>query len=554
MYDYIKARNYWTGTGASNRRAMYKAAGYNGDDIQTKPHIGIANTFFEGSPGTGHLRILADSVKKGVWINGGMPMEFGVPATCGNIATDSDGLRYELVLRDVVAMSIENVVRVHKFDGLVIMASCDNIIAGAYLAALRTGIPTIVVTGGSMYTGKCNGKDIVQAEIDIAAIKGDKEFLDIAEEYGCPSFGACPSMGTANTMQILGEALNLVLPGTAIIPASDSLKLRKCIDAGKFIVELAKKGICPEDIITKNTLLNTIMLDMAIAGSTNAVLHILAYGKELGIDITLDDFDRTAKEIKCITGVIPSGSYSIIDLYESGGVPAVMKRLEKKLHTGERMVTGITWKEFLDNITVPEDSIIRTLDNPVADIAGMRILKGNLSPNGAVCRPTGFPTNMWKFKGKARVFNMEEDAAAAIKNDEIQAGEVIVIRYEGCKGSPGMNELMKATDGLIAKGLQDKVALIADGRFSGFNHGSIIGHISPEAYEGGLIAFAEDGDIISYDLKEGSINLEVAENVIKKRKENWVRPEPKIKSGVLAVYGALCSPAEEGGAIQHRLK
>lgn len=554
MYDYKKGREYWKGTGASNRRAMYKAAGYNGEDIANKPHIGIANTFFEGSPGTGHLRILAESVKKGIWINGGVPIEFGVPATCGNMATGSNGLRYELVLRDVVAMSIENVTRVHKFDGLVIMASCDNIIAGAYLAALRTGIPVTVVTGGPMYTGKCNGKSIVQAEIDIAAIKGDANFLEIAEDYGCPSFGACPSMGTANTMQILGEALNLVLPGTATIPAADSMKLRKCIDAGKFIVDLTKKGICPEDIITRNVLLNTVMLDMAIAGSTNAVLHILAYGRELGIDITLDDFDKIADEIKCIAGVIPSGSYSVIDLYESGGVPAVMKRLQEKLYTDEPMITGITWGEFLDGIRVPEGSILKTLYDPVIDTAGMRILKGNLSPKGAVCRPTGFPENMWKFRGPARVFDMEEDAAEAIKNDEINAGEVIVIRYEGCKGSPGMNELMKATDGLVAKGLQDKVALIADGRFSGFNYGSIIGHISPEAYDGGLIAFVEDGDVISYNLKEGTIELEVSDEVIEKRKQNWTRPEPKIKSGVLAMYGALCRPAEEGGAMQNWLK
>lgn len=551
MYDFEKERGYWKGIGASNRRAMYKAAGYRGDDIEAKPHIGIANTFFEGSPGTGHLRTLADSVKKGVWMNGGMPMEFGVPATCGNMATGSSGLRYELVLRDIVAMSIETVAKVHRLDGLVIMASCDNIIAGAYLAAIRAGIPVIVVTGGPMYAGKCGGEPVVQAEIDVAAIKGDEEFLDIAEEYGCPSFGACPSMGTANTMQILGEALNLVLPGTATIPAADSMKLRACIDAGRFIVDLVRKGLCPADIITKEVLLNTVMLDMAIAGSTNAVLHILAYGNELGLDISLDDFDGIARDVKCITGVIPSGPYSVIDLYEAGGVPAVMKRLESRLYLDEHMVTGGSWREFLAEIPVRESDVIRTLKSPVVDTAGMRILKGNLSPKGAVCRPTGFPENMWRFRGPAKVFDMEEDAAAAIYNDGIKVGEVVVIRYEGCKGSPGMNELMKATDGLLAKGLQDKVALIADGRFSGFNHGSIIGHVSPEAYDGGLIALVEDGDVISYDLEAGTIELEVADDVLAKRRENWKRPEPKIKTGVLAIYGATCRPAEEGAAMQN---
>ena len=550
MYNYKEARNYWKGTEAANRRTMYKAAGFTGADIEEKPHIGIANTFFEGSPGTGHLRQLAESVKKGIWMAGGMPMEFGVPATCGNIATASSGLRYELVLRDVVAMSIENVVKVHKFDDLVILASCDNIIAGAYLAAMRSEIPVIVVTGGPMYQGTCKGKKIVQAEVDVAALMGDKDFLDVAEEYGCPSFGACPSMGTANTMQILGEALNLVIPGTATVPAGDSLKLRKCVEAGKFIVDLVKRGICPSDIVTREVLLNTIMLDMAIAGSTNAVLHVLAYGRELGQIVTLDDFNELAKEVKCIVGVIPSGTYSVVDLYEAGGVPAVMKRIQSKLYTGEKTMLGCTWGELLDTVECRDTEVIRTLEDPVDDIPGMRILKGNLSPNGAVCRPTGFPANMRRFSGPAHCFDMEEDAAEAIRSDKIKEGEVIVIRYEGCKGSPGMNELMKATDGLLAKNLQSKVALIADGRFSGFNHGSIIGHISPEAMEGGLIAFVEDGDIISYDLEAGTIELHVDDAVVEERRKHWVKPEPKIKKGVLAIYGAVCRPAEEGGAMQ----
>ncbi len=551
MHKMQEKRAYWQGVGAANRRIIYKAAGYDDEDIKYKPHIGIANTYFEGSPGTGHLRKLAESVKQGIWMNGGMPIEFGVPATCGNVATGSDGLRYELAARDVVAMAIENVVQVHKFDGLVILASCDNIIAGAYLAALRVGIPTIVVTGGPMYVGSFNGRKVVQAEIDVAALKGDEEFLNLVEDYACPSFGACPSMGTANTMQILGEALNLVIPGTATIPAGDNLKLRKCVEAGRFIVSLTQKGICPEDIVTKNVLLNTIMLYMAIAGSTNAVLHILAYGRELGLDIRVDDFDRIAKEIKCLVGVIPSGDLSVIDLYNAGGVPAVMKRLEKKLYTDEKILTGGTWGEYLKNIHVADDSVIKTLDKPFSDTAGIRILKGNLAEKCAVCRPTGVPRSMWHFTGKAKVFDSEEDAYAAIMADKIAEGDVIVIRYEGCKGSPGMNELMKATDGLLAKGLQEKVALITDGRFSGFNHGSIIGHVSPEAYDGGVIALVEDGDIIEYDIPSGVIELKVSHDELKRRKSMWKRPEPKVKKGLLAIYGALCRPSEEGGAMQN---
>lgn len=551
MYNMKKERSYWEGTHAANRRIMYLAAGYEQEDIVKKPHIGIANTFFEGSPGTGHLRSLAESVKKGIWTNGGMPMEFGVPATCGNIATGSDGLRYELVLRDIVAMSIEAVVRVHKLDGLVILASCDNVIAGAYLAALRVHIPCIVVTGGIMGAGSYCGQALVQADVDVAAIRGNSELLDIVQEHVCPSFGACPSMGTACTMQILGEALNLVLPGTSTIPAADNLKLRSCVRAGRFIVEQVRRGICPEDLMSREVLFNTVMLDLAIAGSTNAVLHLLAYSQELGLGLTLDDFDRIARRIKCLVGVVPSGRHTVIDLDRAGGVPAVMKRLETELYTGETTLLGNTWGEYLTGVQVPDDSIIHPLQAPLSDIAGMRILRGNLAEEGAVCRPTGVPESMRAFSGRARVFDQEELAAEAVMRDEIQAGDVIVLRYEGPKGSPGMNELMKVTDRLIAKGMEQTVALITDGRFSGFNHGTIIGHVAPEAMAGGLIAFVEDGDIITYSIPEGILQLEVTEDVIAERKQRWKKPEPKIKSGVLALYGATCRPASEGAAMQN---
>ncbi|BCK85452.1 dihydroxy-acid dehydratase [Pusillibacter faecalis] len=551
MYNMKKERSYWEGTHAANRRIMYLAAGHEQEDIVKKPHIGIANTFFEGSPGTGHLRSLAESVKKGIWMNGGMPMEFGVPATCGNIATGSDGLRYELVLRDIVAMSIEAVVRVHKLDGLVILASCDNVIAGAYLAALRVHIPCIVVTGGIMGAGSYCGQALVQADVDVAAIRGDSELLDIVQEHVCPSFGACPSMGTACTMQILGEALNLVLPGTSTIPAADNLKLRSCVRAGRFIVEQVRRGICPEDLMSREVLFNTVMLDLAIAGSTNAVLHLLAYSQELGLGLTLDDFDRIARRIKCLVGVVPSGRHTVIDLDRAGGVPAVMKRLETELYTGETTLLGNTWGEYLTGVQVPDDSIIHPLQAPFSDIAGIRILRGNLAEEGAVCRPTGVPGSMRAFSGRARVFDQEELAAEAVMRDEIQAGDVIVLRYEGPKGSPGMNELMKVTDRLIAKGMEQTVALITDGRFSGFNHGTIIGHVAPEAMAGGLIAFVEDGDIITYSIPEGILQLEVTEDVIAERKQRWKKPEPKIKSGVLALYGATCRPASEGAAMQN---
>lgn len=316
-------------------------------------------------------------------------------------------------------------------------------------------------------------------------------------------------------------------------------------------MDLSKKGVCPEDIITRNVLLNAIMLDMAIAGSTNAILHILAYAKELNLDVTVDDFDRIAREVKCLVGVIPSGDLDVIDFYHAGGVPAVMKRLEKKLYIDEQTLSGATWREYLEGVHVAEDSVIKILEKPFIDTAGMRILKGNIAEKCAVCRPTGVPVSMWQFTGKARVFDMEEDAYEAIMTDQITEGDIVVIRYEGCKGSSGMNELMKATDGLLAKGLQEKVALISDGRFSGFNHGPIIGHISPEAYEGGIIALVEDGDTIEYDISAGRIELKVSDEELNRRKSLWRRPEPKIKKGLLAMYGALCRPSEEGGAMQN---
>ena len=392
----------------------------------------------------------------------------------------------------------------------------------------------------------------MQADVDVAAIRGDSELLDIVQEHVCPSFGACPSMGTACTMQILGEALNLVLPGTSTIPAADNLKLRSCVRAGRFIVEQVRRGICPEDLMSREVLFNTVMLDLAIAGSTNAVLHLLAYSQELGLGLTLDDFDRIARRIKCLVGVVPSGRHTVIDLDRAGGVPAVMKRLETELYTGETTLLGNTWGEYLTGVQVPDDSIIHPLQAPLSDIAGMRILRGNLAEEGAVCRPTGVPESMRAFSGRARVFDQEELAAEAVMRDEIQAGDVIVLRYEGPKGSPGMNELMKVTDRLIAKGMEQTVALITDGRFSGFNHGTIIGHVAPEAMAGGLIAFVEDGDIITYSIPEGILQLEVTEDVIAERKQRWKKPEPKIKSGVLALYGATSGQAFLNGVTGER--
>ncbi len=460
-------------------------------------------------------------------------------------------LKYEQAARDIVAASIEFVAKVHNFDGLVTVASCDNIIAGCYLGMARLDLPTLCVTGGSMTVGRYKDEKMVQSQLDIAALSGEsEEVLSEMEECVCPSCGACPSMGTANTMQMTGEVLNLVLPGTATIPAVDNLKLRKCREAGKTIVEMTIADRKPSDLITKETLMNAIAFAMATAASTNLVLHLIAIANELSIKITLDDFENYAKKLPCIVGVIPSGPYTVVDFHYAGGPLAVMKMIERELYTNVPTMDGRTWKDLLANVEAKSSDVIRTLDKPLFNEPGLKILKGNLSPTGSIVRPTGVPEEMKRFTGKARVFSSDLDSYDAIERGEIVAGDVIVIRYEGCVGAPGMTELMVSTDALIAKELHKSVGLITDARFSGFNYGAIIGHITPEAAKGGLIAFIEEGDLISADTVKGTINLNVSEEIIEERRKNWVCPPPKVSTGLLGYYAQNCRPADEGGAMQ----
>ncbi len=542
---------FWNGANAAHRRVMMKAAGYSDSDIRKKPHIGIPNSYMAGSPGSAHLRQISEAVKEGIWAAGGIPVEFGIPATCGNIANGAEELKYEQVGRDIVAMSIEFVTKVHNFDGLAMIASCDNIIAGCYLAAMRLDIPAMIVTGGSMQPGRHCGKTVVEADLDAARFSGasEEELMEM-EDNVCPSFGACPSMGTANTMQMLGEVLNLVLPGTSTIPASDNAKLRKSRQAGMYAVKMAKNSIKPSDIITKEVILNSIMFDMAVAGSTNAVLHILSYAYELGIHLTLEDFERYAEEINCINAVIPSGPYTVVDFHYAGGVLNVMKMLESKLYLDVPNIYGGTWKDILDKVTPEENKVIHSLENPFFNEPGLKILRGNLSPNGAIVRPTAVYEEVKYIKGKAKVFENDRSAFEAIERGDIVPGDIIVIRYEGCKGAPGMKELMLSIDALIGKGLHKSVGLISDARFSGFNFGAIIGHVSPEAYDGGNIALVENGDEIVIDIPGGEVSMLVSDEELKKRRTLWVRPPLKEEKGCLNIYAKMCRPAEEGGAMQ----
>ena len=542
---------FWNGAEAAHRRVMMKAAGYSDSDIRKKPHIGVPNSYMAGSPGSAHLRQIAEAVKEGIWAAGGVPVEFGIPATCGNVANGAEELKYEQVGRDIVAMSVEFVTRVHNFDGLVMVATCDNIIAGCYLAAMRLDIPSMVVTGGSMQPGQYCGKTVVEADLDAARFsEAAEEELFGLEDSVCPSFGACPSMGTANTMQMLGEVLNLVLPGTATIPASDNAKIRKAREAGAYAVELVKAGRKPSELITREVLMNAIMFDMAVAGSTNAVLHLQSYAYELGIRVTLNDFEKYAAQIPCINAVVPSGPYTVVDFHYAGGVMNVMKQLESRLFTDAPGMYGVTWKEMLSKVTPQENKVIHSLEKPLFNEPGLKILRGNLSPGGAIVRPTAVYEEVKYMKGKAKVFDGDREAFDAIQAGEIVPGDIIVIRYEGCKGAPGMKELMLSIDALIGKGLHKSVGLISDARFSGFNFGAIVGHVSPEAYDGGLIALVENGDEIVMDINGGEISLLVPEEEISRRRESWVRPPLKEAKGCLNIYARMCRPAEEGGAMQ----
>lgn len=369
------------------------------------------------------------------------------------------------------------------------------------------------------------------------------------EDNVCPSFGACPSMGTANTMQMLGEVLNLVLPGTSTIPASDNAKLREARKAGKYTVELAKSGRKPSSLITKEVLLNAIMFDMAVAGSTNAVLHILSYAYELGIKLTPEDFETYARVIPCINAVVPSGPYTVVDFHYAGGVPNVMKMLESKLFTDTPTMYGTTWNDLLSHVTPQENKVIHSLERPLSTEPGLKILRGNLSPNGAIVRPTAVYDEVKYLKGKAKVFEGDRQAFDAISSGQIVPGDIIVIRYEGCKGAPGMKELMLSIDALIGLGLHKSVGLISDARFSGFNFGAIIGHVSPEAYDGGPIALVRNGDEIEIDIPNGTVNLLVSDEELAHRKEHWVCPPLKEEKGCLNIYARMCRSAEEGGAL-----
>jgi dihydroxy-acid dehydratase len=546
---------YFSGDSAALRRATYKGSGFDPDDMN-RPHIGIANTFSESSPGHAHLRPLVDAIKNAVWQAGGIPFEFGVPSTCGSVAIGTRCLSYDLAMRDIVAASVELVASIQLFDGLVLAASCDNIVPGMLLAAARLNRPAIVFTGGPMLSGQHHGKQLLLGDVDelvygaVARGEYDKNELREQEHNACPTFGACPLMGTANTMQILSEALGLMLPGSSTIPAVFTDRMVSARRTGKRIVEMVNEKLIPSEILTRKAIENAMIVDMAIGGSTNAVMHLLALANELDIPLELDDFNAFSDKTPCIVNIKPSGVHAVDALHSMGGLPSICKQLQHLLHLDAKLATGETWGTVLDRTPKVVNDVIRPVDNPVCAYGGLTVLKGNLAEKGAIIRSSTVRPEMRTFRGPARVFNSDEDAFAALVSGGIDHGSVIVVRYEGPVGAPGMLEIMLTSNALVGLGLDDKIALVTDGRFSGFNHGPIVGHVSPEAAAGGAIALVEDGDIIEINIPERRLSLLVDEKTLDGRNEKLTLPDPRVKKGFMQTYAKNCLSPERGAAMQ----
>lgn len=546
---------YFTGDANAHSRSVYKGSGYDPQDLN-RPHIGIGNTYSENSAGHAHLRELAKAIKAAIWQAGGIPFEFGLPSTCAEVAIGTSTMCMDLAMRDIVAAGIEVVASVQHFDGLILLSGCDNIVPGTLLAAARLDIPTICCTGGPMLSGHLNGKQFLQCDVtefsygQISKGNADPKAILEAECAACPSMGACSNFGTANTMQVLTEALGMTLPGSSTIPAVYTDKIISCRQMGRRIVEMVHEGLTPSKIMTREALENTIRMDLAIGGSTNAVLHIPALANELGIDMTADEFEKFNRTTPCIANVRPSGIYAVDDLHFAGGVPQLFKQLEPLMHTECLNVSGQTLGEILENVPDRPNDVIRSMDNPICDQGGLSVLKGNLAPNGSVMRSSTVKKSMYHFRGTAKVYSSDSEAHQAIINDEVKPGDVVVVRYVGPVGAPGMVEVMEATEAIVNLGLDESVSLITDGRFSGFCHGPIIGHVSPEAALGGPIALVENGDIIEIDIDNRSLKLEVSDEELARRRENLVLPEPRVKKGFMRTYAMNCLPPERGAAMQ----
>lgn len=537
-------------------RAMLRAVGMTDDDWG-KYQVGVASSWNEVTPCNLPLDRLAKRAKQGVLAAGGFPIEFNTIAVSDAISMGHEGMRASLVSREVIADSIETVMHAERLDALVSFAGCDKSLPGMMMASARVNLPSVFLYGGSKLPGNLNGEvlDIVSVFEAVGAYAAgtiDAERLDAIEHNACPTIGACAGMFTANTMASVGEALGLSLPGSASAPAVDRRRDDYAYASGAAVIRLLKEDIRPRHILTKGAFLNAIAVVMALGGSTNAVLHLLAIAWEARVQLELDDFNKVAAKVPHLADTKPHGQYHMLDVDRVGGVPVVMAMLAEEglIHTDELTVTGKTVGENLAMINppAPDGDVIHTFDNPIHDIGGIAVLQGSLAPKGAVVKVAGIDHE--RFEGRARVFDGEEAAMDAVLGGHIEAGDIVVIRYEGPKGGPGMREMLAITGAMKGAGRGGDAALITDGRFSGGTHGFCIGHVAPEAVDGGPIAFVEEGDRIVIDVRGHTIDLMVDEATIEARRANWKLPEPRYRSGVLAKYARLAQGAEYGAVTQ----
>jgi dihydroxy-acid dehydratase len=534
-------------------RSLLKACGVTKKDI-AKPFIAVVNSWTEIVPGHIHLRELSDIVKKGIRESGGMPFEFSTIAVCDGLAIGHKGMKYSLPSRDIIANSIEIMIEAHAFDGMVLISSCDEIVPGHLMAAGRLDVPTIVVTGGPMFPGNFRGDkvDIIsvfEAAGKVSSGEMDKDELSELEERACPGAGSCAGMFSANTLACGTEALGLSLPGCATSHAVSEKKRHLAEVSGRQIVNLIKNNINARKIMTKKAFLNWIRVSLSIGGSTNDTLEVLAIARETGIDISLETFDELSQDTPHLCDMRPGGKYFMIDMENAGGVPAVMKQLETLLNLDCLTVSGKRVGDNIFDVSVLNEDVIRPLTNPVHKKGGIAILKGSLAPGGAVVKQVAVAEAMLKVRGPARVFECEEDAYEAIISGRIKRGDIVVIRYEGPKGGPGMREMLAPTAAICGRGLSDSVALITDGRFSGGTRGPCIGHIVPEAAVGGPIAAVCEGDYISIDIPNRRLDLDISRDELEARLKKW-QPQKRHLEGYLKSYEQGCLDASHGAAMR----
>ncbi|MHB8231350.1 MAG: dihydroxy-acid dehydratase [bacterium] len=555
----MKSDNIKEGIDRTPHRSLLYATGIAKSEMK-KPFIGIASSFTDLIPGHVGIRDLERAAENGVYSNGGHPFVFGIPGICDGVAMGHLGMHYSLPSRELIADMIETIAEAHCLDGLILLTNCDKITPGMLMASLRLNIPSIVVTAGPMLSGHYHGnrlsfvRDTFEAVAKFRINEITEKELNDLEMCACPGQGSCQGLYTANTMACLTEVLGMSLPGAGTALAGSAIKKRMAFESGARVVELVREGIKPRDIVTMGSFRNAIAVDMALGGSSNSVLHLLAIANEAGIKLDLKLFDEISKNTPQITSLRPAGEYFLEDLDFAGGIPSLLYELRTLIDTGQISVGGKTVRETISGVNYVNNQVIRKIENPYRKEGGIAILFGNLAPNGAIIKSSGVSPSMMKFTGNAVVFDSEESAMENISKGAIKEGDVVVIRYEGPKGGPGMREMLAPTSQIVGMGLGDKVALITDGRFSGGTRGPCIGHISPEAQEGGPIALVNNGDKIEIDVAGRKLNILVPDEELNKRKSKISKKPKKIDYGYLSRYAEMVSSADEGAIVNRNIR